>query len=222
MWVRKLLPSLDLSIFPSLCLWDTHIWTEISSCLTQTYLHVFINVWARGFHSIMDTFISSIFFFLFRGNGNSPVRIRLQCNLFFWMPVENLRAKPASSNGLSKKHGSGFCQECLLCLWQYSAILFRFFSLNDKTKQSKKLTGEIELLKHTLAVCPVSILSDPFPGALWSSLNRDSQSPVKEKQWFRPLPFWGLVFLQLTFLKWSVCNSSSGEVMCLRFPAPVS
>lgn len=178
------------------------MWTEISSYPMQTYLHIFIKVWARGFHSIMDIFISSIFFFseeMVTAQWESGFSVPFFWQLRTYVQIQHLQMVSP------KKHGSGFCQECPLCLWQYSAILFRFFSLNDNAKQSKKLTGEVELFKHSLAFCPVSILSGPFPGALWSLLNRDSQSLVKEKQWFLPLPFWRFVLLQLTFLKWCVC-----------------
>lgn len=106
MWMRKLLPSLDLSIFPSLCLWDTHIWTEISSCLMQTYLHVFINVWARGFHSIMDTFISSIFFFFSeemvtaRWESGFSVTFFSECQLRIYVQNQHLQMVSPKSMGL--------------------------------------------------------------------------------------------------------------------------
>lgn len=89
------------------------------------------------------------------------------------MPVVNIQqlGNPVSSDGLSQRLGlfsvgnvpyaSGSVQP--FCL-------FKFFNLNDKTKQIKKLLTEAELFKHTLALYPVSILSGPFPRAFWSLL----------------------------------------------------
>lgn len=156
------------------------MWTEISSNLTQTYLHIFIKVWARGFHSTMD-FIS-FFFFLLIGNGNSPMRIRLQCTLFLNASWE-LKCKPSIFKwSLPKNMDLFFVRNVAYA--SGSILPFCLGSSASMTKQSKKLTWEVELFKHTLALCPISVLSGHFPRAPWSLLNRGSQNLCQGKAVF--------------------------------------
>lgn len=95
-----------------------------------------------------------------------------------WVPVVNIRARPAYSNG--------FSQHLACVLLRMSSMpagsvdLFCLSSLSSMTK-SKIFYSEVELFKHLLALNPVPFLSGPFPKALCSLLTCDSQSLVKEK-----------------------------------------
>lgn len=152
---------------------------KISTC-EQTFhvilcrsVCVFIRLWAaRGFHTITNVFIS--FFLPFQRKWGGPQWESGSNGSFVWMEVMNVCAKPVSSNCLSQCLGLGFvrmvlseCPLCLLAAFNHSVCLSSLTSMTKQNK-AKKLSSEVELFKHPLALYPVSSLSGPFPRAPYS------------------------------------------------------